>query len=194
MTPGRDGPISRLPGEDAWLTTTFGGHPTAVVAVGTDGIATIVGLPGTDVASLVPNTAVVPAREVTIANPEATHGIPADAKKTYGEIDRGRWVVYEYSTTAGHECVSIDASWGGSGDCSPPGKSDCPVADMIRGPNVSPVFEVFVPYHADDLAVSLDGEPAAMTIEHAQGFTFAYGPAPSADATIEVTINGQPAC
>ena len=101
MTAGRDGPISRLPGEDAWVTTTFGGHPTAVVAVGTDGIATIVGLPGTDVASLVPDTAVVPAREVTIANPEATHGIPADATKTYGEIDRGRWVVYEYSTTAG---------------------------------------------------------------------------------------------
>ena len=65
---------------------------------------------------------------------------------------------------------------------------------MIWGPDVSPAFEVFVPYQADDLAVSLDGEPAPMTIEHAQGFTFAYGPAPSPDATIEVTINGQPAC
>ena len=59
---------------------------------------------------------------------------------------------------------------------------------MIWGPNEPTGFEVFVPYHVDDLAVSLDGEPAAMTIEHAQGFTFAYGPAPSADATIEVIV------
>jgi hypothetical protein len=33
-----------------------------------------------------------------------------------------------------------------------------------------------------------------MTIEHAHGFTFAYGPAPSPDTTIEVTVGGQPAC
>ncbi len=194
MMPGRDGPISRLPGQDAWLTTTFEGHPTAVVAVGTDAIATIVGLPGTDVAPLVSNITVVPARDVTIANPEASHGIPADATQTYGEIDRGRWVVYEYATMHADQCFSIDASWGGSGDCSPPGKRDCPVVDVIWGTDDSPAFEVFVPYLADDLAVSLDGAPAPMTIEQSQGFTFAYGPSPSPDATIEITINGQPAC
>ena len=194
MAPGRDGPISPLPDEDAWMTTTYEGHPTAVVAVGADGLATIVGLPGTDVASLVPNVAVVPAQEVTVANPEATHGIPANAKKTFGEIDRGRWVVYQYSTVDGYDCISIDASWGGSGDCSPPGKANCPVADLIRGPNVRSMVEVFVPYRADDLVVSLGGEAATVTIEHSQGFTFAYGPAPSPDPTIEVTVGGRPAC
>jgi hypothetical protein len=33
-----------------------------------------------------------------------------------------------------------------------------------------------------------------MTVEHAEGFTFAYGPAPTADPDIKVTINGRPAC
>jgi hypothetical protein len=195
MTPGRDGPLSPLPGEDGWVTTTFGGHPTVVAAVAPDAVATVVGLPGTDVASLVPALSVVPGRQVTVANPEATHGIPADAKKTYGEIDRGRWVVYEYSTIHAPDCFSIDASWGGSGDCSPPGKSDCPVANPTGGPTQPPGFEVFVPYLVDDLEVALDGVAAAeMTVEHAQGFTFAYGPAPVADPDIEVTVNGGPAC
>ena len=195
MAPGRDGPLSPLPGEDAWLTTTFGGHPTAVVAVAPHAVATLVGLPGTDVASLVPALSVVPARGVTVANPEATHGIPADARQTYGEIDRGRWAVYQYRTTDGYDCISIDASWGGSGDCAPPGKSDCPVANPTGGPNQPPGFEVFVPYLVDDVDVSLNGVAAAdMTVEHAEGFTFAYGPAPVPDPDIAVTIDGRPAC
>ena len=90
-------------------------------------VATVVGLPGTDVGPQSSRAlAVVPARDVTIGNPEVTHGIPADAKKTYGEIERGRWVVYEYSTLHGTECLSIDASWGGSGGCSPPGRTRLP--------------------------------------------------------------------
>jgi hypothetical protein len=52
-----------------------------------------------------------------------------------------------------------------------------------------------VPYLVDDLGVALDGVAAAeMTVEHSGGFTFAYGPAPTADPDIEVTINGRPAC
>ena len=194
MAGGRDGPVSQLPGEDAWLTTTFEGHPTAVVAVGTDGIATVVGMPGTDVASLVSALAVVPARQVAVANPEATHGIPANAQQTYGEIERGRWVVYRYTTTDGHDCINIDASWGGSGDCTPSGQRDCPVADLTGGPNPPFGFEVFVPYLVDDLQVSIGGAPAEMTVERAEGFTFAYGPAPAAGGPIEVLLGGQPAC
>jgi hypothetical protein len=194
MAAGRDGPVSRVPGEDAWLTTTYEGHPTAIVAVGTDAIATVVGMPGTDVASLVPALALVPARQVTVANPEATHGIPANAQKTYGEIDRGRWVVYQYTTTDGYDCISIDASWGGSGDCTPSGERDCPVADLIGGRNHPSGFEVFVPYLVDDLQVTIGGEPAEMTVERAEGFTFAYGPAPAAGGPIEVLVGGQPVC
>ena len=195
MAPGRDGPLTPLSGQhEAWVTTSFGGHPTAVVAVDTDAVAMVVGLPGTDLTSLIGALAVVPARDVAIGNPEVTHGIPADATKTYGEIERGRWVVYEYSTIHGTECLSIDASWGGSGDCSPSGMSDCPVANPTGGPNAPSGYEVFVPYHAEDIAVTLDGVPAEITIEHDQGFTFAYGPAPSGHPTIEVTIGGQPAC
>jgi hypothetical protein len=195
MTPGRDGSISAVAGRDgAWITTAFGGHPTAVVALATDAIATVVGLPGTDVESLVPSLVIVPAAEVTVADAEATHGIPADAKRTYGEIDRGRFAVYEYTTEHGTVCLSIDASWGGSGGCSPPGMRDCPVVDPNGGPNEPPGVEVFVPAPVDDLTVALGGVPAAMTIEHAKGFTFAYGPAPSPNAAVEVTINGRPAC
>ena len=81
MMPGRDGPISRLPDDDAWLTTTFEGHPTAVVAVGTDGIATIVGFPGTDVAPLVsnidsrprPTTSPSPTPKPATASPPTPH-------------------------------------------------------------------------------------------------------------------------
>jgi hypothetical protein len=51
-----------------------------------------------------------------------------------------------------------------------------------------------VPYLVDDLDVALDGVAAEMTVEHAEGFTFAYGPATTADPDIEVTINGRPAC
>jgi hypothetical protein len=143
----------------------------------------------------VPALSVVPGAEVTVANPEATHGIPADARQTYGEIDRGRWAVYQYRTTDGYDCISIDASWGGSGECAPPGKSNCPVANPTGGPNQPPGFEVFVPYLVDDVGVALDGVAAAeMIVEHAEGFTFAYGPAPTADPDIEVTINGRPAC
>jgi len=195
MAPGRDGPLSPLPGQqEAWLTTTFGGHPTAVVAVDARAVATVVGLPGTDLTAVVGALAVVPARDVTIGNPEVTHGIPSDAKKTYGEIARGRWVVYEYSTLHGTECLSIDASWGGSGGCSPPGRTDCPVADLTGGPGAPSGYEVFVPSHVEDLDVTLDGVPAEITIEHDQGFTFAYGAAPSGNPTIEVTIGGQPPC
>ncbi len=193
MTPGRDGPIAPLPGAEGWATSTFGGHPTAVIPVGTDAVATVVGFPGTDVGALAPYVKVVPAEQITIANPESTHGIPPDAQRTYGEIERGRWAVYQYSTD-GLQCFSIDASWGGSGGCSPPGHSDCPVANPTGGPGASPGFEVFVPYRTDRLGVSLDGQPAELTVEHAQGFTFAYGPAPSANPTIEVTVNGQPTC
>ena len=94
MTAGRDGPISPLPGEDAWVTTTFDGHPTAVVAVGTDGIATIVGLPGTDVASLVsswpssrPETSPSPTRRRPTASPptpsrRTARSIAADGSST----------------------------------------------------------------------------------------------------------------
>ena len=53
---------------------------------------------------------------------------------------------------------------------------------------------VFAPYRADDLAVSPLGERAAITVEQAQGFTFADGPAPSADASIEVTVGELLAC
>jgi hypothetical protein len=197
MTPGRDGPLSPLAGSDGWLTTTFGGHPTAVVTVAPDAVATVVGLPGTDVASLVPTLSVVPAREVTVANPEATHGIPADARQSHGEINRGRWAVYQYRTTDGYDCISVDASWGGSGDCAPPGKSNCPVANPTGGPNQPSGFEVFVPYVVEsfELEVLLGGVAAAeVTVEHDEGFTFAYGPAPSADPAIEVLIDGRPGC
>ncbi len=195
LAPGRDGPLTPLAGrQDAWVTTTFGGHPTVIVAVDTDAVATIVGLPGTDLTSVVGALAVVPAGDVTIGNPEVTHGIPANARKTYGEIERGRWVAYEYSTLHGTECLSIDASWGGSGDCSPPGKVDCPVANPTGGPNSPSGFEVVVPYHADDVEVVVNGVPAEATIEHDQGFTFAYGPAPAGHPSIEVTIGGQPPC
>jgi hypothetical protein len=193
MAAGRDGPVSRLPGEDAWLTTTYEGHPTAIVAVGTDGIATIVGMPGTEVASLASAVAVVPARRIAVANPEATHGIPADAQQTYGEIDRGRWAVYRYTTPDGYDCISIDASWGGSGDCTPSSRPDCPVANFI-GPNQPPGVEVFLPYVADDVQVSVGGEPAEVAVEWAEGFTFAYGPVPRARGPIEVLVDGQPAC
>jgi hypothetical protein len=195
LAPGRDGPLTPLAGQQgAWATTTFGGHPTAIVAVDTDAVATVVGLPGTDLTSVVDSLAVVRAGDVTIGNPEVTHGIPANARKTYGEIERGRWVAYEYSTLHGTECLSIDASWGGSGDCSPPGKVDCPVANPTGGPNSPSGFEVVVPYHAEDVEVTVNGVPAEATIEHDQGFTFAYGPAPAGHPTIEVTIGGQPPC
>ena len=195
MAGGRDGPVTPGPGENAWLTTTYEGHPSAFVAVGSDGIAMIVGLPGTDVTALVSSLAVVPAEQVSVANPEATHGIPANAQRTYGEIDRGRWVVYRYTSSAGYHCISIDASWGGSGDCSPSGQRDCPVADLTGEPNHPQGFEVFVPYLTDDLQVSIGGEPAeSITVERAEGFTFGYGPAPAAGGTIQVLVGGEPAC
>jgi hypothetical protein len=193
MVPGRDGPVSRLPGVDAWLTTTYEGHSTVIVAVGTDGMATIVGMPGTEVASLASAVAVVPARQIAVANPEATHGIPANAQQTYGEIERGRWAVYRYTTTDGYDCISIDASWGGSGDCTPSGEPACPVADFI-GPNQPPGVEVFLPYLADDVQVSVGGERAEVSVEQAEGFTFAYGSVPRARGRIEVLVGGQPAC
>ncbi len=90
--------------------------------------------------------------------------------------------------------TQVDAAWGGSGDCAPPSRKDCPLAHIFSGPSTPPGFEVFVPRVVDDLTVLLDGQPAEATIEHAQGFTFAYGPAPSVDATLEVTVDGQPAC
>ena len=102
--------------------------------------------------------------------------------------------MYQYTTTNGHDCINIDASWGGSGGCSPPGKHDCPVANPTGGPNEPPGVEVFVPDHVDDLDVSVGGTPLPMTIEHAEGFTFAYGPSPSADHDIAVTVDGRPAC
>jgi hypothetical protein len=200
LAPGRDGPLTPVAGQqDAWATTTFGGHPTAIVAIDTDAVATVVGLPGTDLTSVVGGLAVVPAEEVTIGNPEVTHGIPANARRTYGEIDRGRWVAYEYSTLHGTECLNIDASWGGSGDCSPPGKRDCPVANPTGGPNTPPAFEVVVPYHAENLEVTIGGVLVEATIEHDQGYTFAYGPAPAGQpsidhSNIDVTIGGQPPC
>ena len=194
MTAGREGSISRLSAGDAWLTTTFGGHPTVVVAAGGDGIATVVGLPDTDLETWASTIAVIPASEITIANPEATHGIPADATRTYGEIDRGRWLVYEYTSLDEYTCFSVDAAWGGSGDCVPPSQKDCPLAHIFSGPDTPPGFEVFVPHVVDDLTVLLDGQPAEATIEHAEGFTFAYGSAPSVDATLEVNVDGQPAC
>jgi hypothetical protein len=105
MAAGRDGPVSRLPEEDAWLTTTFEGHPTAVVAVGSDGIAMVVGLPGTDMASLVSALAVVPARQVTVANPEAGQR-PADARRDRSRL-MGRLPVHDDRRTRLHQhrCV-----------------------------------------------------------------------------------------
>ena len=103
--------------------------------------------------------------------------------------------VDQYTTTAGYNCISIDASWGGSGDCSPSGERDCPMADLTDGPNHPRGFEVFVPYLAGDLQVSIGGEPAEeMTVERSEGFTFAYGPAPAGGGPIEVLIDGEPAC
>ena len=138
MAPGRDGPISRLPGEDAWLTTTFGGHPTAVVAVGTDGLATIVGLPGTDVASLVPNTTVVPARDVTIANPEATTAFPPSQDRHMARSTEAAGSSTNTRPPPGTDASASTRCGVAAAECTPPGKPDCPVADMIRGPNVSP--------------------------------------------------------
>jgi hypothetical protein len=69
------------------------------------------------------------------------------------------------------------------------------VADLVGSPNQPSGFEVFVPSLVDELQVSIGGEPAAqMTVEHAEGFTFAYGPAPAAGGPIEVLIGGQPSC
>ena len=39
---------------------------------------------GQEVGSLVPNTTVVSAGDVTVADPETTHGVPADARRSYG--------------------------------------------------------------------------------------------------------------
>ncbi len=69
------------------------------------------------------------------------------------------------------------------------------MADLTGGPNHPSGFEVFVPSLVDDLQVSIGGEPAAdMVVERAEGFTFAYGPAPAAGGRIEVLVGGQPAC
>jgi hypothetical protein len=94
-----------------------------------------------------------------------------------------------------YHCISIDASWGGSGDCSPSGQRDCPVADLTGEPNHPRGFEVFVPYLTDDLQVSIGGEPAEeISVERAAGFTFGYGPAPAAGGPIQVLVGGEPAC
>jgi hypothetical protein len=47
-----------------------------------------------------------------------------------------------------------------------------------------------VSYHAEDVEITVNGVPAEATIEHGQGFTFAYGPAPAGHPSIEVTIGG----
>ena len=134
MTPGRDGPIAPLPARRGGPRRRSVVIPPSSSPSARTPSRPLSGSRAPTSRALAPHVKVVPAEQIAIANPENTHGIPPDARRTYGQIERGRWAVYQYSTD-GLQCISIDASWGGSGGCSPPGHSDCPVANPTGGPD-----------------------------------------------------------
>jgi hypothetical protein len=193
MTPAAGAPVHPGP-VDGSYSVEYAGLSVTYFRLPSGPIVALMAPAGADIGALVRSihlqaTSTIAVRQFGPSAP------PDDAVHAYGTISSGRWAVATYADESGRLCRSVQTSFAGApSGCFP--WSTCPSID-VGGSIDSSVLHFLVVVPGDrSLEVAFGGEPAEVTIEHSNGFTFGHGTLPL-DATvspIDVTSDGDDLC